>query len=50
MDDQPDGGEEIRAVLDRLRADIRDLRDDLDHRLMVCPGSLQAAQESLYGA
>jgi len=57
MNDQPNGGEEIRAELDRLRAEmraqraeIRDLRDDLDHHLMVCPGSLQDAQESLYGA
>ncbi len=50
MYDQPDGREEIRAELDRLRAEMRDLRDDLDHHLMVCPGSLQAAQESIYGA
>ncbi len=50
MDDQPSGGEEMRAELDRLRAEMRDLRDDLDHHLMVCPGSLQAAQESFFGA
>jgi len=50
MDDQPSGREEMRAELDRLRAEMRDLRDDLDHHLMVCPGSLQAAQESFFGA
>ncbi len=50
MDDQPSGGEEMRADLQQLRAEIRDLRDDLDHHLMACPGALQAAEESLYGA
>ncbi len=50
MDNQPSGEQEMRAELDRLRTEMRDLRDDLDHHLMVCPGSLQAAQESIYGA
>lgn len=32
-----------------LRAELRDLRDDVEHHLMVCPGSLLAVQEA-YGA
>ena len=27
-----------------LRAELRDLRDDLEHHLMVCPGSLAAVE------
>jgi len=49
MDDQPNVGEEIRVQLNQLRAEVRDLRDDLDHHLMVCPGSLPTVQESVYG-
>jgi hypothetical protein len=32
-----------------LRAELRDVRDDLEQHLMVCPGSLLAVQGGLYG-
>ena len=30
-----------------LRAELRDLRDDLEHHLMACPGSLLAVQAGI---
>jgi len=45
MDDRPDGRDVLRSELDQLRAEVRDLRDDLDHHLVTCPGSLAAASD-----
>ena len=50
MDDEPDGLEEMRAQFHRLRAEVRDMRDDLEYHLMVCPAAIEAAEERFSGA
>ena len=45
MDDKPYALEEMRAAIAQLRAEFADLRDDLDHHLLMCPEPLPGVAE-----
>jgi len=47
MNELSDATTALRSELDELRAELRDMRDDLDHHLMSCPGSLTATSDGM---
>jgi hypothetical protein len=48
MHDQPNGLERLRVEVDRLRAEMKEMRDDLEYHLMFCQAS-PPGQVELYG-